>query len=436
MICTSEAVRRAVAHLLAENADYLAERLGMAAPPAARLRLPVIPLGVHTDQFDTTTSAMRAARERRRHALGIAPDDVVALFVGRLAFHAKANPLSDVRRAGVGGESATAASASTLCRLAGSARRLHRARRSRTARRRCARPCACHFLDGRDRCRARRQSGRWATLFTSLVDNIQETFGLAPIEAMAAGLPVVAADWDGYRETVRDGVDGFLIATTQTPPGFGEAMAQRHLAGVDSYDMYIAGAALNAAVDIGAAADAYAALIDNADLRRRMTLAGRRRAHDTFEWRRIYAMYRELWGELAAIRAAAPSPASRAAGRSVNPLHPDPFRMFGHYPTYTYGARSRVRAADSRDAAAWAATLEHPLLRAGETVMPRPDEIAAVRAALALAADGMSVAELLERAAAPGRRDALVRGLAWFLKAGLIAIDDRIAVPDRPPPLE
>ncbi|QQS14738.1 MAG: glycosyltransferase family 4 protein [Rhodospirillales bacterium] len=432
VICTSEAVRRAVAHLLAENADYLAERLGMAAPPAARLRLPVIPLGVHTDQFDTTTSAMRAARERRRHALGIAPDDVVALFVGRLAFHAKANPYPmyvaleaaakrcgrkvHLVQAGWFGtphiESAFKDGAAKLCPSV-----------------------TCHFLDGRD---ASVRAEVWAMgdLFTSLVDNVQETFGLAPVEAMAAGLPVVAADWDGYRETVRDGVDGFLIATTQTPPGFGEAMAQRHLAGVDSYDMYIAGAALNAAVDIGAAADAYAALIDNADLRRRMTLAGRRRAHDTFEWRRIYAMYRELWGELAAIRAAAPSPASRAAGRSVNPLHPDPFRMFGHYPTYTYGARSRVRAADSRDAAAWAATLEHPLLRAGETVMPRQEEIAAVRAALALAADGMSVAELLERAAAPGRRDALVRGLAWFLKAGLIAIDDRIAVPDRPPPLE
>ena len=27
---------------------------------------------------------------------------------------------------------------------------------------------------------------------------------------MAAGLPLVVSDWSGYRDLVRDGVDGFL----------------------------------------------------------------------------------------------------------------------------------------------------------------------------------------------------------------------------------
>ena len=48
-------------------------------------------------------------------------------------------------------------------------------------------------------------------LALSLVDNVQETFGLAVAESMAAGLPVVASDWDGYRDSVRNGVDGFLV---------------------------------------------------------------------------------------------------------------------------------------------------------------------------------------------------------------------------------
>ena len=30
---------------------------------------------------------------------------------------------------------------------------------------------------------------------------------------MAAGIPVVVSDWDGYRYTVTDGVEGFLIPT-------------------------------------------------------------------------------------------------------------------------------------------------------------------------------------------------------------------------------
>ncbi|MGH2661657.1 MAG: glycosyltransferase family 4 protein [Actinomycetota bacterium] len=49
----------------------------------------------------------------------------------------------------------------------------------------------------------------------------RESFGLVLVEAMAAGLPVVASDIPGYREVVRDGEDGILI-----PPRDPEALAQ------------------------------------------------------------------------------------------------------------------------------------------------------------------------------------------------------------------
>ena len=58
---------------------------------------------------------------------------------------------------------------------------------------------------------AKRNALAAADVGISLVDNAQETFGLAVAEAMAAGLPMVVSNWSGYRDLVREGVDGYLI---------------------------------------------------------------------------------------------------------------------------------------------------------------------------------------------------------------------------------
>jgi phosphatidylinositol alpha-mannosyltransferase len=44
-----------------------------------------------------------------------------------------------------------------------------------------------------------------------------ESFGIVLVEAMAAGLPVIASDIPGYREVVRDGIEGILIPPRDPP---------------------------------------------------------------------------------------------------------------------------------------------------------------------------------------------------------------------------
>jgi phosphatidylinositol alpha-mannosyltransferase len=52
----------------------------------------------------------------------------------------------------------------------------------------------------------------------------QESFGYVLVEAMAAGLPVVASDIAGYREVVRSGIEGLLVPPGD-PPRLAEAVA-------------------------------------------------------------------------------------------------------------------------------------------------------------------------------------------------------------------
>lgn len=414
LICTSNAVRIAVRRLLEKQADYLRERLG--ASRFVLPQLPVIPLGVDSAALAPDGDA----RGRWRQRLGIGPDDVVFLFVGRLSYHAKAHPLPMY----LGLEAAAQRTG----------RRLHLVQSGWFANEPIEKAFAqaaaalCPSvnvitLDGRQP-EIRREIWSAADVFTSLADNIQETFGLTPIEAMAAGLPVVVSDWDGYRDTVRDGIDGICLPTLAPPPGSGTDLADRYADGVDSYDRHCAYASGFAAVDAAAAAESYGRLIEDPALRRRLGDSGRKRARDHYDWRVIVARYQDLWQELAGLRAAAAAESATATGGPWSrPTRPDPFAMFDGWASAPLGLDHVATLAPGIDAAAVSRRRSLQMVSYMGPVLPQSRYIDQVLKRLQ-AARPATVGDLL--AAVPDLdRPGLARALAWLCKLDVIRLTPR-----------
>ena len=222
-----------------------------------------------------------------------------------------------------------------------------------------------------------RQAFASADVFMSLSDNIQETFGLTPLEAMAAGLPVIASDWDGYRETVRDGVDGFLVPTAQpADPDCALAPSEAYEDGRLSYDRYIGHAHLMVGVNVPRCTEALVRLIQEPALRERMGAAGRARAREVYDWTVVMAQYQALWAEQEARRVAAqPSALQQRAPAFTNPLS-----LFDHYPSQPLTAQSLLWRDPAFDAARMAAVRG---LTLWDLAQGRLADAAALQAALA-----------------------------------------------------
>jgi hypothetical protein len=186
-----------------------------------------------------------------------------------------------------------------------------------------------------------------------LADNIQESFGLTPIEAMAAGLPCVVTDWDGYRDTVRDGIDGFRVATFTPPPGFATDLIIDHALDLHPYGAFIGKAGGVTVVDCEATTAAFQRLAADPDLRRRLGSNGAKRARASFDWSVIIRAYEALWDELAEIRAAAQVEHPRPAERVRWPEHLDPFELFADYPTAIVQGKTKIRLTPDADTEAF-----------------------------------------------------------------------------------
>lgn len=336
MICPSYAIRDSIRALLDLSEDYHNHRFGLTGANRFRcpVDLPVIPLGIDTDVFIKRASAEKRAQQRA--ALNLTEDEVAILFFGRLSYFSKSHPLPLLL--------AVERAAQRLQQEGGQQPKIRLLLMGYFApaeiegdyRKLIADICKTVQVDVISKDDPRFPDGLWAAadIFTSLVDNYQESFGLTPIEAMAAGLPAVITNWDGYRDGVRHGIDGVQIETIAPPAGAGMELAFRYANSGDNYGVYLAEMAQSVAIDIDAAAAAFALLAQNPEKRRAMGATGRTRAVNTYDWRVLIPQYEHLWDESIKKRQTFASSAVPANWPAVHLNYPDPYHMFASFPSH------------------------------------------------------------------------------------------------------
>ena len=409
IFCSSAAGRSVVekSFAAAERAVAAARASDAGEPTPPRplaCELPVIPLGVDTE-------ALRGGdREATRARLGIPHDAVVLLALGRFTEYDKMDlfPLVQVfsrvraRRP---------AGARPLHLLLAGARQGTKTPEMLALWAKAfgvadALTLSIDFADA-----DKRHLLAAADVFVSPCDNLQETFGISVVEALAAGLPAVVSDFDGYRDTVPPEV-GIRVKTRWQPDQsflseIGPLLYERPL-------HLLLGQSVE--VDLGELEEALVALA--ADEPRRLEMSRRASAHAraTFDWRTVVPAYEAVWRRLSS----QPPPAARLAGSAVpHPLAMSFGEIFSHYPSEPIAPARVVMRTDVSRALCDTHNgyVIYPELKnvfSGEDVM----------AALALVGDGaMTVAALTGALAprfpwAPGWRSATL--VTWLLKHGLL----------------
>lgn len=411
VICTSQAVRTSVATQMELIDAHIKTRFRCAPPP--RPMLPVIPLGIHCEDFARDAGARADLRAR----LGCGPDDVVFATIARLTPHEKFDPLP------------VYLAMQAAQRQLGPGKKLHvvfcgvfRQAYARDVFEKGAAELMPDvgflLLDGA-KAEDRRATLSGADVFLFMIDNIQETFGLAPLEGMAAGLPCLVSDWDGMKDTVSDEV-GFRVTSRTLPPLHTANESLRLQGGIDDYVQYCAATSAMTEIDMPEMTARILDLAQNPDLRARMGAAALSRVRRLYDWQAVIPQFQALWAEQEARRKAGLDRGSRIPGHLL-PIAPAPTLLFGNYPTLvTEPAKDRFVARNLKGRRSLQEVLKLRNYQALNRIFANPEAIGQVLEAVARAGEaGCDTASIC---AATRMKPIFVdRVLMWLLKYDFIS---------------
>ncbi len=411
LICTSRAAHSALEVIW----NYIEDLWQMrGCRPPDRPQLPVIPLGINTDTFRASIS-----RQDARRQLQLPSDAAVVLWTGRLELHCKAHHGATFRA--LAHAAAACPERSWVLLMYGTAVMPTIPTALIEAAAELCPSVEVRLLNGHNLSLgavARAASDA----FLSLVDCLQETFGLTPVEAMASRLPVVASDWNGYRDTVVEGRTGFRIPTQSFEPGWSDPQLQQLAYQDHALDKVSARISSQIGVDAAAAGAALARLAKSPEMAVAMGCLGEQRARKQYDWSVVLQRYSDLLDDLLERRQKAltnPDSAPLESLRAIPPLA----QIFAAWPSRTIDAHTAIKpCGDSPNLHHY---LKLAMVRIYRNELPPAQLIQ--KTFQQLQALGNPNLKQLQSLAQPSWSDAeaarLPEALGWLLKHGFAEVD-------------
>jgi hypothetical protein len=244
-----------------------------------------------------------------------------------------------------------------------------------------------------------------ADFFVSPSDNLQETFGLTLIEALAAGLPLVVSSFSGYREISTPDVaiavttrwsDLDLFKAIEFGPLFHEGVLHRYIA-------------QSVHVDIEQLSMSMLELFSNPGRCRKMGEAARKRFNEHYDYRIIIERLEALWMKLKR-----QFERESVKKRGV-PLFPDYFQAFSHYFSEILGLKTDVRNTPFAEKLIELGQ-NYPLYTGMEQLIDREN----VRRIIAYTSEPKTIREIIDQLGGDTRKTHYQA--MWMLKHGLLEL--------------
>jgi glycosyltransferase involved in cell wall biosynthesis len=313
VFCTSQAAIGAVSAMYAMRGE----------PELPRPALLHVPLGADPAQFHAPASlSARTAREDMRRRLGLDEHECLLLAFARISHAAKMDLLPLFRAV----KRAMASSGEARLRLVAAGTVLPEDPLPSALPETAAALGVKLDILANPNAHERAALYAAADIFVSPADNIQETFGLTLLEAGLSGLPVIASDFDGYRDIIIHGTSGLLVPTLQAD-NFGAFDAVSRVLAPDHTHLYFA---QQTVVDVPVLAAHISRLAGDPALREKMGTAARERAMKHYSYAACLDACLAHWEKLLRLCSASFSEEQR---NSRHPAEPDFAGVFAAWPS-------------------------------------------------------------------------------------------------------